>query len=344
MSIASHKRNNFDFLRFLAASAVIYSHTFDLFDFPNIEPFFSFSHEHLKLKEVGVMIFFSISGYLVFGSAERSISLWNFAWKRMLRIYPGLIFVVLMSTVLLSFVSSQDLVTYFSSPATYTYLKNTGGLWIQYNLPGVFEHHKRPIVNGSLWTIPYELTMYVVLGVLFFTVGRRIIIILSACFLMLLLTLQIFQVGDNFSFPFIYLSAHYFILFGYCFFAGAAMHGWRHLSSSFPHIGRITLILFGLSFFLCHYTIVFLILLLPPATVIIGDVDFPAFTAKFGQYGDFSYGLYLFSFPVQQIVCSYIGNRFSIPISFFICLLSTLPFAVISWFLIEKRFLKLKRA
>ncbi|HEY5746058.1 MAG TPA: acyltransferase [Chryseolinea sp.] len=343
MTISSHKRNNFDFLRFLAASAVIYSHTYDLFDFPKIEPFFSFSHQQLKLSEVGVMIFFSISGYLVFGSAQRSPSIWNFAWKRMLRIYPGLIFVVIVSTLLLAFLSSQELVTYFSSPTTYTYLKNAGGLWIQYTLPGVFENHKHPIVNGSLWTIPYELSMYAILGVLFFTFRRRVVTILWVCFLVLLLLQQIFQIAGNFTFPFIYLSAHYVILFGYCFFCGALMQGWKQWSSSFPRIGLITLVLFGLSIFLCAYTIVFLILLLPPATVILGDGDSNAFTAKFGQYGDFSYGLYLFGFPVQQIVYSFIGNRFSIPISFFICLLSTLPLAVLSWFLVEKRFLKLKR-
>lgn len=343
MSPASHKRNNFDFLRFLAASAVIYSHTYDLFDFPTIEPFFTFSHQQLKLSEVGVMIFFSISGYLVFDSAQRSANLWNFAWKRMLRIYPGLIFVVVASTVLLAFLSTHELATYFSSPSTYTYLKNAGGLWIQYDLPGVFENHKHPIVNGSLWTIPYELTMYAVLGVLFFTIRRRIVTILWVCFLMLLLLQQVFGVADNFSFPFIYLSVHYFILFGYCFFCGAVMNGWKQWSSSFPQMSLIALIVFGLSIFLCTYHIVFLILLLPPATVIIGDSESPAFTARFGRYGDFSYGLYLFAFPVQQIVYSFIGNRFSIPISFFTCLVCTIPLAVLSWFLVEKRFLKLKR-
>ena len=343
MSLASHKRNNFDFLRILAASAVIYNHTYDLFDFPTVEPFFSFSHHQLKLSEVGIMIFFSISGYLVYGSAERSVSLWNFAWKRMLRIYPGLIFVVIVSSIFLAFLSSQELMTYFSSPITYTYLRNVSGLWTQYDLPGVFENHKQPIVNGSLWTIPYELTMYAVLGVLFFTIRRRIAAVLWVCFLVLLLLQQIFLTADNFTFPFIYLSAHYFIVFGYCFFCGAAMNGWKHRLSSFPRMGLIALIVFGLSIFLCTYHIVFLILLLPPVTVIIGDSDSPAFTARFGRYGDFSYGLYLFGFPVQQIVYTAIGNRFSIPVTFFICLLCTLPIAMLSWFLVEKRFLKLKQ-
>ena len=64
--------------------------------------------------------------------------------------------------------------------------------------------------------------------------------------------------------------------------------------------------------------------------------------SNFSKYGDFSYGLYLYAFPVQQLLVFYYGEHLNGLLMFTISLILTLVLAIISWYLVEKPFLKLK--
>lgn len=150
--------NNFDFLRFFAAAMVIYCHSFALgtgrFD---KEPMFVYSCGQFHFGTLAVVIFFIMSGFLVTMSFDRSISAGSFFYNRVLRIFPGLVFVVIVTAFLLGpFVSSLPLHEYFTNSHTYSYLMTITlrGHSAHDFLPGVLSRNILPnTVNGSLWTL-----------------------------------------------------------------------------------------------------------------------------------------------------------------------------------------------
>lgn len=114
------RANNYDFMRIVAALAVIVSHQFALFGLP--EPLVL---QYQTLGGFGVLVFFSISGYLVGNSWDADPSLWRFAAKRMLRIWPAYILVVLICIFVVGPLFTTDqLGDYFRNPVTWSYFKN----------------------------------------------------------------------------------------------------------------------------------------------------------------------------------------------------------------------------
>lgn len=155
------KTNNFDFIRIVAASMVLISHHFALTAQQEPSFFGIFS-----LGGLAVAIFFVISGYLVMTSWKRDPNLLRFALRRFLRIWPALICVVVFTAYVLGpIVTELPVKEYLRHGATSDYLR-TLYMQIYYVLPGVFEHNPYARgVNGSLWTIPYEVRCYIVLGI-----------------------------------------------------------------------------------------------------------------------------------------------------------------------------------
>jgi peptidoglycan/LPS O-acetylase OafA/YrhL len=170
--------NSFDFARLWAALLVLYSHAFAIGGAP--EPVIA---GFCSLGSLGLLIFFSISGYLVSMSWLSDGSVVRFAIRRSLRIFPALTVVILLSTFVLGpIVATVPMRVYFHHPATYRYLANIG-LYVSYYLPGCFEHV--PIanaVNGSLWSLPAEVLMYIILGGLgWVSLLKRRVFMLAFC-------------------------------------------------------------------------------------------------------------------------------------------------------------------
>lgn len=151
--------NNFDFLRIAAAFLVLISHQYALNGLPEPSVF------NMSLGTFGVLIFFSISGFLVSQSWRQDPHVGRFLVKRFLRIWPGLAVVTLIAAFVLGpMVSSLEWRAYFLQPELLDFLRNLKVVTIRYVLPGVFEENIHPkAVNGSLWTIPLEVRCYFVL-------------------------------------------------------------------------------------------------------------------------------------------------------------------------------------
>lgn len=113
-----------------------------------------------------VPMFFGLSGFLIAGSLDRSKTLVMFLGLRALRIAPALAVEVLLSAIILGpLFTTETLSTYFSSKDFYLYFLNMIGD-IHYYLPGVFKTNKHDYVNGQLWTVPYELYSYILVAAL----------------------------------------------------------------------------------------------------------------------------------------------------------------------------------
>ncbi|MEM6583244.1 MAG: acyltransferase [Pseudomonadota bacterium] len=338
--------NNINTLRFLGALFVLWGHTFALCYGPGggkgfitelIRPFTGY---RAGLPGVGIGLFFVLSGYLVCKSYLNREKLLVYLEARILRIYPALWVNLLLVALLLGpIVTTLDLQAYFSHAQTWEYLRHNMWLYpdIFHRLPGVFDDNPRPGVNGSLWTLPIEVRMYVFVAVLGVcgVLARRIALNLVA------LSLVVF-----------YLAApeHFFLLeklrherFALYFLLGALFYINRQsIPLNLTGLIVLTLALVSLylpdsrpAFFNPFYALWFAYLTLYIA--LHPRLKLP----DLGRHGDFSYGLYLYAYPVTQIFILVLGPEnpwLILPLVF----VSTLLLAAASWFAIEKPALALK--
>jgi peptidoglycan/LPS O-acetylase OafA/YrhL len=177
--------NNLNLLRFIAATAVVYAHSFGVVNRPTREIFYSIFG--IGLGDIGVDSFFVVSGFLVTKSFC-SKDLRHFIWARLMRIFPALwvsslLFVGLMGLFLsplpaLDFWSRHDTVLYLIKNATML-----PGIGAQTRLPFAFDQSHSDF-NTSLWTLPHELQMYMLLTLLAFVGALRFPVIMMgvACF------------------------------------------------------------------------------------------------------------------------------------------------------------------
>lgn len=158
------KNNNFDLLRLIFAALVIVGHAYALV--PSAEGRADFVQTLLGFDYAGslaVKAFFFLSGLMVSNSPSLRHDLPSFMGARVFRIFPGLIACVLFCTAVMGPVLTRmPLGDYLVHPATRSYANNML-LNQQWTLPGVFELNRMNAVNGSLWTLPSEVYCYAML-------------------------------------------------------------------------------------------------------------------------------------------------------------------------------------
>lgn len=173
--VLSRDNNNLDLIRIVAAVMVIYGHSFFLANNYGarelLTRFFPFTYS----GAVAVKIFFFISGLLVTTSLIRTQSVPKFVVSRFFRIYPAYVVVILITSLILGpLLSSLDLTTYLAGDSLPRYIYGNLQLNVQHVLPGVFsENIYKSAVNGSLWTIYYEVCAYVSILALFAVTGLK---------------------------------------------------------------------------------------------------------------------------------------------------------------------------
>ena len=169
---ASHRENSFDFIRFAAAISVVISHHFALAGYP--EPYVPLVQD--TLGGAAVCVFFVISGFLIHQSLGRQLDWSLFLAARILRMLPNLIFALITTSaafliIYRNFSNLQDHIAYVVHNAQMFYLG------VKYQIKGVLMERPVPGVNGSLWTLPYEVWMYTILFFIFiFRESIRILI------------------------------------------------------------------------------------------------------------------------------------------------------------------------
>ena len=158
--------NYLDLFRLLAASLVIIGHSYSISPQP---PYSDGIASLLKFDYSGslsVKFFFFLSGMLVTNSIMAKPDGFSFLLKRAVRIYPGLFVCVLVAVFVVGPVfTTLPLHQYFRTRETWTYLSSNFFIFhLQWRLPGVFASHADGL-NGSLWTLSYEMTFYIYLAI-----------------------------------------------------------------------------------------------------------------------------------------------------------------------------------
>lgn len=344
MTALPPRQNNFDALRLVAAGSVIFSHSFLIAEgTQNNEPLIRLTGNQSILGLAGVFVFFAVSGFLVTQSFEQTGNPLHFLAKRALRIFPGLFMATLMSAFVLGpLVTDLPLGSYLSRAETYQYVVgNTLLDQSVHELPGVW-FADTPVgleINGSLWTLRSEFMMYLMvlmLGVLQLLTLRMSLLLLG--FGVVSLHFNILDELEKWGWLFQLLSGWAWLL-GF-FAAGMILYKLRHTR---VFDGRIALLAFAglaLSIPLRQFILLFplfgcylaLWLALTPRLPVI----------RVARFGDLSYGLYIYGWPVEEGVMWLSGGRAAWWQIFLIALPATSAIAFLSWHLVERPMLRLK--
>lgn len=329
---AGARANNFDFVRLVAALSVVFSHSFLIATGSEAsEAFVVLTGNQCVLGLIGVFVFFTISGYLVTESYCRRPAPLRFAARRILRIYPGLAVNALLSALLLGpLVTSLPLSAYFASPELRAFLikvltLDPGPL----GLPGVLfaDNSVGLLINGSLWTLRYEMMMYA-------------LVLILAAFRLLRLSVAIGLVGVGVAAVYFEKQLAPFGDFGEWawlvgfFAAGIVLHFLR---------GRVVLdwryALFAIAALVLFTWMGRLIMLFPLAgayLVIYVATRYDRVLDYAKHVGDLSYGLYIYGWPAEQLVMYLSGGRALWWQIFLGSLALALPLAWLSWHGVER--------
>lgn len=322
-----NRDNSFDLIRHFAALLVLYSHHFALLKLP--EP--TFPHWD-SLGFVAVVIFFAMSGYFMPGSFNSSGNFLVFMAKRCRRIFPGLIVCSLLMCYLIGGI--------FTPRPTLNYLFSLSTLKasIQFSsfigrpIPGVFSDFLfKDAINGSIWTLPVEFVSYILIGIAlsYFNHWKSV---LTLFILSVVATRLIGHTGMNYMFYCVPLS--YLAIFGIAFTGGALMS----MTQEYWFANRL---------YLAVASVIFLIILQGrPEMLILGTLSLGVLTVIIGVSFkdklingkfDLSYGIYIYAFPIQQLVINLITQKFWL--SMIISAMLTIFVAYLSYKFVEKPFL-----
>jgi peptidoglycan/LPS O-acetylase OafA/YrhL len=334
-SLAHGRDNNFQLIRLLSAIAVVLFHSYALTNHWTDEPLWKRVPE-LNFGALGVACFFVISGFLVTQSWLARERVLSFIAARVLRIYPALLAAVALTVVLAGASSALDWSAFLGHPQTRDYVLHVAPAWeMRHQLPGAFAGNPVPLdVNGSLWTLPVELRLYVavlaagVVGLL----AHRSALILSVCALFAIFLLRpewLPMLGID------GVTRDLAVLF----VLGSLAYAWRDaipvsLAAAAGVVALLILNPAGLA------RGVFFAPLL--AYLVLVAAYHPRLQWRaFNRIGDYSYGVYVYSFPTQQTLIACIPGIDPMPL-FGMALVATMALAALSWHGLESPALGLK--
>jgi peptidoglycan/LPS O-acetylase OafA/YrhL len=336
IDVAIDHDNNFDVLRLFAATAVIFAHSWGLSGSGDGEPFIRFPQGVVGGGALGVWMFFCISGYLVAQSYLRR-SLLGYLGARILRIMPGLTAALLFSLIVAAIFSNLSLLEFIQHPQTMTYFLRGILLDIQYELP-TFEHNPyQGGINRPLWTLPVEIVMYCFIAALgMLSILRRQYLAIGVsvtCILLLVMypnTATLFPTAES----------KYVIAPVICFLVGALLFISRDIGIiNWAGLIFVTACLFVVGLMQPSLKVVLYVFISYATIWVALNRHFQIRLPR--KLGDVSYGLYIYSYPIQQAVVHLLPGS-SPWLVFLISFFATLLTAWASWHLIEKPALSFK--
>ena len=334
-------QNYFTHIRLVLAFLVAFEHVFyfqaGMADSP-------FELGHTSLGYFAVNGFFILSGYLITGSAGRSGNLMVFARSRLLRIMPALIFVSLfLGLVLVPLLSRPDLASYYTSAKVWTDMAKLASFispdpnWLGLTMEG------NPFagdITGPIWTLRYEILAYIgTAGLLLVGLHRNLMVLLVAAVgssVLFALDLQTHMVTDANA------TLGSLVRFGSCYLYGAVTYVLAErarvgIKFAIPVLivgGALIGFGFGIGEILMNLALTPILFALA-----FSEAKAPDWLAK---PPDFSYGLYIFHWPIYQMLTEWVSAPPNAALLFGLGLPLAILTALGSWYLLEKPMLKLK--
>jgi len=338
MRASDGRSTGFDYLRVGLALSVVCSHSVVTSYGTDLQSQF-LAGPWRSLVGVILPMFFALSGFLVAGSLQRN-TLPTFLGLRVLRIMPALAVEIGLSALLLGpLLTRLPIAEYFADTRFFSYFLNITGD-IHYFLPGVFDTNPFPFyVNAQLWTVPFELECYVLLAI------TGIVGIYRNPGLLVFATIVL-----------------HFAWAGHAILAGHTDGG---LGSTVPGNVLALSFLAGVSFYLLRDRVSAdwrLCMGAAALTAIALQVPFGDYLIPFPvayltvclgllnprkrfllRWGDYSYGIFLYGFPIQQFVTGLGPGFHNWAINLALAVPLTVAFAALSWVTVERPALSLRR-
>jgi peptidoglycan/LPS O-acetylase OafA/YrhL len=336
--ILQRGENNFDLIRLIAAVTVIFGHSFYIFPTGGHEEPVTQLVQRNFSGTLAVGIFFFISGMLITQSYVETKSAWRFALMRAVRIYPGAVVCLLVTTLLLGpIVTSLSPVDYLTSSSTYCYIRDNWSFTTVLQAwspvcaapPGVFEKNRIPqVLNGSLWTLVPEVACYAYVLVIGLSGGLssrvRIVLIIFALLGIHALAPRLIPFFSDDHYTDILKVALFFL-------AGTLAYACRDIivlrwAYCAPLIIAAAALQRSAVQEYALYIALFYLILLVASSQRLRAIRFA---------GDYSFGVYIYGFPIQQSVTHYFPSLTSYP-SNILCIPLALLAGYFSWFVIER--------
>lgn len=323
--------NNLNVIRLVAALAVLVSHAWPITAGPGTaEPLQALTGT--TLGTYAVLVFFALSGFLITASFHRDPDPWRFCKRRARRLWPGLIICLILTVFCLGPLTTElSLIDYFSSQRTWSFLIVNGSMsGFQGDLPGVFRGNPYPATAGSIWTLQYEVACYaltLMIGLAGVLRNRFAALVVLGVGISAASLIIIFD--EHVSTRLLRLS-QFFLPFA----CGSLAWICRHEIPMKPGI------LIGLA----------LLCLLAQGSVLKPVIEAVAIaygTLLLGYArvrlpvlrGDYSYGIYIYAFPVQGLIVAILGAMdpwtniaLAVPLTF--------ALAALSWHWVEQPWLR----
>lgn len=307
----------------------------------------------VPLGHLAVNAFFVISGFLITRSYLSRKNLFHYLRARVLRIYPAHIAATLFCALVVgAFFTELTRPAYFKEKQTRAYITHNfpllfsgvidspaGQRWtdlpaktfsgLEYTLPEVFTHNPLPrAINIPIWTLPWELLMYLSV-VIFGMAGLLARPRLLASFTLLIVTA--YFANDYLS---VYRSNEicFTLQFFSFFYLGALVQLYKH-----KILLRYAYLVFSVALLvICFRTPFFKYLLYLSLVYWVFLFAFlPGGQARlYNKAGDYSYGLYVYCFPIQQSIVALFPMIGALPL-FCAAFAFTLPIAMASWHYLE---------
>jgi peptidoglycan/LPS O-acetylase OafA/YrhL len=338
--------NCFDLMRLILATLVLYGHGYLIGGFGD-SAFYQFTRQQMGAGTLAVLGFFGISGMLVTASFERSTGFWDFFKKRIFRIFPAFWVCILVTAFFFApfvhYLRGNSLAEFpvFGEASAFSFVYNNFLLQIrQWSVGGVLDG--APYVeslNGSLWSLYAEFRCYVgtfLLGILGCTKKTRVLLVFLFAYLYFIYVLALCdietakQVG-----PMLFvLDGHRGVYLGYL--TGIILYAYRE---AVPWGFATTVFSGG----------VIGLTLLNGGFLIAAPFIVPLFMLSFGTLftfklkNDYSYGIYIYGFVVQQALACFPFARWNVYIFLLLSVFVSVLFGIASWHLIEKPALRFVR-
>lgn len=333
------KDNNFTFIHIIAALMVIIGHQFTLMGLSTPIIFGT------DINGLGVRVLFLVSGYLVSASYIRCKSPIKYLFKRISRLYPPLFLCLLITIIVMRIITIEP--KYYWESALVYFLHNIE-MRPKFDLAGVFTGNISYAVNGSLWTLPIELGCYIALIPIFelaklFKKNKDKVT--GTIILLMLVALSLIDtyrtMGLNGEASCIIWDTNWLLAanLGIWFMIGVLFQIMNLKAYCNMQIALLLIVIHA-----CLPTIIGNILL--PYVLGYGALSFglannPIFKNTFKR--DICYGMYLYAFPVQQLLLAIMPQRINknVYVMLLFSIVITVLIAEITYYIVEVAFVRL---
>lgn len=342
------KNNVFDYIRILLAIFVIVAHSYPIFF--GIGSSDIITSKLLKTESLGgiaVIGFFVLSGFMITQSILHCRNMKEFILKRIIRLFPALIVMLLLTIFVLGpMVYDGNLSDYFKNGSVWKYLGQNINLFgnTAYAIDGVFTNNPYPAaINGSLWTLKHEFILYIVLMILSMCTvlkNRKTMLVLTAVSIITyVLSIPLSPIFNHMSYIGVIMEINEFVKLAMYFFIGSSIYLYRDkIKMSFPYfILAVIILLVGVSLNATKYV---LIMTMPYIIMYLGTFKIKKDILK--KVGDFSYGMYIYAFPIQQLLVFFFKDNLTIWTYMLSAIVVTSVLAIISTVLIDNNTKKIK--